>query len=225
MYEMSQRHPVWVAENHVKPCNSAAGMSLTKLSRAGNTVIKSCFLQCGAYVHYRSRTLAIKVCLSFNFAVVFNFIEFPCLPSKSKVTGDVLMVRQNVATMYLFFKSFITHIDQKKTAKKKFGNYKYKPRKFVTKHQSVTQKTKLIQKGDEKFAAFCLCMGTPLKICALHGVNGDLWILKSIAKLKDIRTSIATFRASVRYLLPVHRMYTNFSTILDSHCRLSLFFN
>jgi hypothetical protein len=23
MYEMSQRHPVWVAENHVKPCNSA----------------------------------------------------------------------------------------------------------------------------------------------------------------------------------------------------------
>jgi hypothetical protein len=23
MYEMSQRYPVWVAENHVKPCNSA----------------------------------------------------------------------------------------------------------------------------------------------------------------------------------------------------------
>ncbi len=23
MYEMSQRHPVWVAENHVNPCNSA----------------------------------------------------------------------------------------------------------------------------------------------------------------------------------------------------------
>ncbi len=22
MYEMCQRHPVWVAENHVKPCNS-----------------------------------------------------------------------------------------------------------------------------------------------------------------------------------------------------------
>jgi hypothetical protein len=22
MYEMNQRHPVWVAENHVKPCNS-----------------------------------------------------------------------------------------------------------------------------------------------------------------------------------------------------------
>jgi hypothetical protein len=22
MYEMSQRHPVWVAENHLKPCNS-----------------------------------------------------------------------------------------------------------------------------------------------------------------------------------------------------------
>ncbi len=25
MYEMSQRHPVWVAENHVSPCNSAQG--------------------------------------------------------------------------------------------------------------------------------------------------------------------------------------------------------
>jgi hypothetical protein len=24
MYEMSQRHPVWVAENHVKPCNSVS---------------------------------------------------------------------------------------------------------------------------------------------------------------------------------------------------------
>jgi hypothetical protein len=23
MYEMSQRHPVWVTENHVNPCNSA----------------------------------------------------------------------------------------------------------------------------------------------------------------------------------------------------------
>jgi hypothetical protein len=22
MYEMSQRHPVWLAENHIKPCNS-----------------------------------------------------------------------------------------------------------------------------------------------------------------------------------------------------------
>ncbi len=22
MYEMSQQHPVWVAENHVNPCNS-----------------------------------------------------------------------------------------------------------------------------------------------------------------------------------------------------------
>jgi hypothetical protein len=26
MYEMSQRHPVWVAENHVKPCNSVRSM-------------------------------------------------------------------------------------------------------------------------------------------------------------------------------------------------------
>jgi hypothetical protein len=29
MYEMSQRHPVWVAENHVKPCNSVAGLLAT----------------------------------------------------------------------------------------------------------------------------------------------------------------------------------------------------
>jgi hypothetical protein len=41
MYEMSQRHPVWVAENHVNPCNSAspARMSLTNLSLAGNNLI------------------------------------------------------------------------------------------------------------------------------------------------------------------------------------------
>jgi hypothetical protein len=26
MYEMSQRHPVWVTENHVKPCNSVGGV-------------------------------------------------------------------------------------------------------------------------------------------------------------------------------------------------------
>jgi hypothetical protein len=27
MYEMSQRHPVWVAENHVNPCNSVVGFT------------------------------------------------------------------------------------------------------------------------------------------------------------------------------------------------------
>jgi hypothetical protein len=33
MYEMSQRHPVWVAENHVNPCNSAvAGFNCHKMT-------------------------------------------------------------------------------------------------------------------------------------------------------------------------------------------------
>ena len=27
MYEMSQRHPVWVTENHVNPCNSVGAVS------------------------------------------------------------------------------------------------------------------------------------------------------------------------------------------------------
>jgi hypothetical protein len=27
MYKMSQRHPVWVAENHVNPCNSVGRFS------------------------------------------------------------------------------------------------------------------------------------------------------------------------------------------------------
>jgi hypothetical protein len=31
MYEMSQRHPVWVTENHVNPCNSVAGMHSTEV--------------------------------------------------------------------------------------------------------------------------------------------------------------------------------------------------
>ncbi len=30
MYEMSQRHPVWVAENHVKPCNSVGDVQLVE---------------------------------------------------------------------------------------------------------------------------------------------------------------------------------------------------
>jgi len=28
MYEMSQRHPVWVAENHVNPCNSVSNRGI-----------------------------------------------------------------------------------------------------------------------------------------------------------------------------------------------------
>jgi hypothetical protein len=31
MYEMSQRHPVWITENHVKPCKSAAGKAVLNI--------------------------------------------------------------------------------------------------------------------------------------------------------------------------------------------------
>jgi len=36
MYEMSQRHPVWVTENHINPCNSVASDHLGKM-RPENT--------------------------------------------------------------------------------------------------------------------------------------------------------------------------------------------
>jgi hypothetical protein len=35
MYEMSQRHPVWVAENHVNPCNRAGAIFLASYWSAG----------------------------------------------------------------------------------------------------------------------------------------------------------------------------------------------
>jgi hypothetical protein len=44
----------------------------------------------------------------------------------------------------------------------------------------------------KKFAEFCLFMGTPPKKCGLLGGNGNTLKLKKTAKLKDIRTSIAT---------------------------------
>jgi hypothetical protein len=37
-----------------------------------------------------SRTVAIEVCFSINFAVVFDFQLFPVPPSKGKSIGDVL---------------------------------------------------------------------------------------------------------------------------------------
>jgi hypothetical protein len=33
MYEMSQRHPVWVTENHLNPCNSAIHISHYTVTR------------------------------------------------------------------------------------------------------------------------------------------------------------------------------------------------
>jgi hypothetical protein len=53
-----------------------------------------------------SRTLAIEVCFSFNFVVVFDFNLFPVPPSKAKSIGDVLTNRQNAATWYLVFLLF-----------------------------------------------------------------------------------------------------------------------
>ncbi len=55
-----------------------------------------------------SRTMAIKVCFSFNFAVVLDFQLFPVPPSKAKSIDDVLTNRQNAATWYMVFFYFIT---------------------------------------------------------------------------------------------------------------------
>ncbi len=48
-----------------------------------------------------ARTAAIKVCLPFNFAVVFDFTYFRFCPSKAKSIGDVLTNRQNAANCCL----------------------------------------------------------------------------------------------------------------------------
>jgi hypothetical protein len=50
-----------------------------------------------------SGTIAIEVCFSFNFAVVFDFNLFPVPSRKAKSIGDVLTHGQNAATWYLFF--------------------------------------------------------------------------------------------------------------------------
>jgi hypothetical protein len=55
-----------------------------------------------ANIRNGSRTKAINVCFSFNFAVVFNFQLFPVPPSKATI-GDVLTNRQNLATWYMLF--------------------------------------------------------------------------------------------------------------------------
>jgi hypothetical protein len=45
------------------------------------------------YIRFRPRTVAIDVLLSFNLAVVFNFMVFPFPPSKQQFLGDVPMNR------------------------------------------------------------------------------------------------------------------------------------
>ncbi len=59
-------------------------------------------------VDHGSRTMAIEVYFSFNFAVVLDFNLFP--PSKAKSIGDVPTNRQNAATWHLVFFSFTTGI-------------------------------------------------------------------------------------------------------------------
>ncbi len=47
-----------------------------------------------------SRTDAMEVFFSSNFAVVFDFNIFPVLPSKAKSIGKVLTNRQNAAIRF-----------------------------------------------------------------------------------------------------------------------------
>jgi hypothetical protein len=50
-----------------------------------------------------SQTVVIKVCSSFNFAVIFDFQLFSVPPSKAESIGDVLTNRQNATTWYIVF--------------------------------------------------------------------------------------------------------------------------
>jgi len=53
-----------------------------------------------AYIRYRSSTVAIEVCLLFNFAVfIFNVFPFP--PSKAQSLGDIPMNRKNATYLPL----------------------------------------------------------------------------------------------------------------------------
>jgi hypothetical protein len=44
-----------------------------------------------ANVRNRTRAVAMELCLSFNFGVVFDFNLFPVPPSKAQFIGNVLM--------------------------------------------------------------------------------------------------------------------------------------
>jgi hypothetical protein len=63
-----------------------------------------------AYIRYRSQTVAIEVCLPFNFAVVFDFIHFRFRPTKAKSIGNVLKNWQSAALRFMvFFLLFNSH--------------------------------------------------------------------------------------------------------------------
>jgi hypothetical protein len=55
-----------------------------------------------AYIRYRSRTVAIEVCLLFTFAVVFNFNVFPFPSSKAQSLGDVPLNRKKTQPIVCF---------------------------------------------------------------------------------------------------------------------------
>ncbi len=50
-----------------------------------------------------SRTVAIEICFSFYFAVVFDFNLYRVSPSKTNSIGDILTNRQNAANRSMFF--------------------------------------------------------------------------------------------------------------------------
>jgi hypothetical protein len=56
-----------------------------------------------ANVCKRSRTVAIEVCVSFNFAVVFDFNLFLVPPSKVHFIGNVHMNRLHAAIRSMVF--------------------------------------------------------------------------------------------------------------------------
>ncbi len=55
-----------------------------------------------ANIRYRSWAMAIRVCLLFNFAVIFNFNEFLFLPRRAQSLGDVPTNRKNASVLNLF---------------------------------------------------------------------------------------------------------------------------
>jgi hypothetical protein len=56
-----------------------------------------------AYIRCRSPTVAIEVCLMFNFVVVIVSMYFHVHQVNQKLKGDVLINRQNAATRCMVF--------------------------------------------------------------------------------------------------------------------------
>ncbi len=80
--------------------------------------------------------MAVEVCLSFNFAVVFYFILFPVPPTKANFLGTDLVNRRKAAIRSMFFYLFY------------YAHFAF----FFAAN------------GGEQFAVFCLSWGHSLKI-------------------------------------------------------------